>query len=176
MALSSVPLPSLLLPPSSTTSRRQLKFKYCKLSPRIVASSPDPLTSIGRLLWGRALPPQPLVAAVRMAWSSTWHIMMGQLAPSSDSGSYSRPSSAFPTVPHSYYRNSPTEDRCRLHLYVALPCPWAHRALIVRALKNLEADVSVSVAAPGDDGSWEFRDDSDTAAGVVLAILEATRS
>ncbi len=33
----------------------------------------------------------------------------------------------------------------RYHLYVSLACPWAHRALIVRALKGLESLVSVSV-------------------------------
>ncbi|PZQ55907.1 MAG: glutathione-dependent reductase [Novosphingobium pentaromativorans] len=33
----------------------------------------------------------------------------------------------------------------RYHLYVSLACPWAHRTLIVRALKGLEALVSVSV-------------------------------
>lgn len=33
----------------------------------------------------------------------------------------------------------------RYHLYVSLACPWAHRTLIMRALKGLEALVSVSV-------------------------------
>jgi putative glutathione S-transferase len=33
----------------------------------------------------------------------------------------------------------------RYHLYVSLACPWAHRTLIVRALKGLERLVSVSV-------------------------------
>lgn len=33
----------------------------------------------------------------------------------------------------------------RYHLYVSLACPWAHRTLIVRALKGLEELVSVSV-------------------------------
>ena len=33
----------------------------------------------------------------------------------------------------------------RYHLYVSLACPWAHRTLIVRALKGLEKMISISV-------------------------------
>ena len=33
----------------------------------------------------------------------------------------------------------------RYHLYVSLACPWAHRTLVFRALKKLEAVISVSV-------------------------------
>ena len=33
----------------------------------------------------------------------------------------------------------------RYHLYVSLACPWAHRTLIFRTLKGLEAMISVSV-------------------------------
>ena len=46
----------------------------------------------------------------------------------------------------------------RYHLYVSYACPWAHRTLIFRALKGLEAHVSVSAVHPDmlDEG-WEFR-------------------
>lgn len=33
----------------------------------------------------------------------------------------------------------------RYHLYVSLACPWAHRTLIMRALKGLEGMISVSI-------------------------------
>jgi putative glutathione S-transferase len=45
----------------------------------------------------------------------------------------------------------------RYHLYVSLACPWAHRTLIARALKGLEAMIEVSVVhwLVEDDG-WTF--------------------
>ncbi len=45
----------------------------------------------------------------------------------------------------------------RYHLYVSLACPWAHRTLIFRAIKGLEAHIDVSVVHPDmlSDG-WTF--------------------
>jgi len=45
----------------------------------------------------------------------------------------------------------------RYHLYVSWACPWAHRALIVRALKKLEDVIPVSVVHHfmGENG-WTF--------------------
>ncbi|MGD8828866.1 MAG: glutathione S-transferase family protein, partial [Gammaproteobacteria bacterium] len=47
----------------------------------------------------------------------------------------------------------------RYHLYVSWGCPWAHRTLIYRALKQLEEVISVSVLDwyLGANG-WEFRE------------------
>jgi len=36
----------------------------------------------------------------------------------------------------------------RYHLYVSLACPWAHRTLIFRHLKNLTSLISVSIVHP----------------------------
>ena len=47
----------------------------------------------------------------------------------------------------------------RYHLYVSLACPWAHRTLLYRTLKKLEAVISVSVVEPlMADSGWVFGD------------------
>lgn len=47
----------------------------------------------------------------------------------------------------------------RYHLYVSLACPWAHRTLIFRKLKNLEDVISLSVVDPIMlENGWEFHD------------------
>lgn len=57
----------------------------------------------------------------------------------------------------------------RYRLYVSLACPWAHRALILRALKGLEEAVPLSVVHwfMGDDG-WSFDDGPGVVADPVL--------
>ncbi|MEL6482875.1 MAG: glutathione S-transferase family protein [Pseudomonadota bacterium] len=57
----------------------------------------------------------------------------------------------------------------RYHLYVSHACPWAHRALIFRHLKGLEAHISLSVVHPfmRHDG-WTFDEDWDGATGDTL--------
>ena len=120
-----------------------------KRSSSASSSSSSLLASITNLLWGPSLPPGLLIATVRTAWETTWQLMMAQLAPSDTSGTYTRPISQFRATKISANN---------LHLYVGLPCPWAHRTLIVRALKGLENAVPVSIAGPGSDGSWEFRE------------------
>lgn len=50
----------------------------------------------------------------------------------------------------------------RYHLYVSLACPWAHRTLIFRKLKQLEDVISVStVDAEMMENGWEFNKNSD---------------
>jgi len=52
----------------------------------------------------------------------------------------------------------------RYHLYVSLACPWAHRTLIMRALKGLQKMIGISVVnwVMGERG-WTF----DDAPGVI---------
>jgi glutathionyl-hydroquinone reductase len=50
----------------------------------------------------------------------------------------------------------------RYHLYVAHACPWAHRTLIYRAIKNLSAAISVAYAIPGmRQQGWAYEDNQD---------------
>ncbi|SAL71474.1 Glutathionyl-hydroquinone reductase YqjG [Caballeronia peredens] len=60
----------------------------------------------------------------------------------------------------------------RYHLYVSLACPWAHRTLIVRALKGLDAMIGVSVVhwLMLEDG-WTFADGP----GVVPDTINGAR-
>ncbi|GLU03717.1 hypothetical protein SLE2022_209030 [Rubroshorea leprosula] len=133
----------------------------CRVSPRMslnnnsdsnFSSGGDNLIkAIGKVLWGASLPPGLLISTVRTGWNSAWQIMMSQLAPSDSSGGYTRP-------PSKFRLSSQNPTATNLHLYVGLPCPWAHRTLIVRALKGLEETIPVSIASPGQDGAWEFKD------------------
>jgi len=62
-----------------------------------------------------------------------------------------------------------TAEKDRYHLYVSYACPWAHRTLIVRALKGLEDIIPVSIVSPkmGEEG-WNFIDDYQGATGDPL--------
>lgn len=64
----------------------------------------------------------------------------------------------------------------RYHLYVSYACPWAHRALIFRALKDLTDHVSVSVVHPDmlNDG-WTFDAAFEGATGDTLYGLPFAR-
>jgi putative glutathione S-transferase len=70
----------------------------------------------------------------------------------STGGAFVRPESAF---------RGRVEDPQpgRYRLYVAKSCPWAHRTLVVRALKGLEKAIPVFCAEPGMyENGWQFRE------------------
>lgn len=47
----------------------------------------------------------------------------------------------------------------RYHLYVSFACPWAHRTILVRKLKQLEPVIGMTVVDPiRDERGWAFRD------------------
>ncbi|KZY40222.1 MULTISPECIES: glutathione S-transferase family protein [unclassified Oleiphilus] len=50
-------------------------------------------------------------------------------------------------------------EKGRYHLYVSLACPWAHRTLIFRQLKNLQDYIDVTVVDPIMlENGWEVTD------------------
>ena len=52
-----------------------------------------------------------------------------------------------------------TPDSGRYHLYVSLACPWAHRTLIYRSLKDLDNHISFSVVNPYMlENGWTFEE------------------
>ncbi len=57
----------------------------------------------------------------------------------------------------------------RYHLYVSLACPWAHRTLIFRKLKQLDSHIDVSAVHPDMmDQGWTFEADAHGATGDPL--------
>ncbi|MEY8881744.1 glutathione S-transferase family protein [Donghicola sp. XS_ASV15] len=64
----------------------------------------------------------------------------------------------------------------RYHLYVSYACPWAHRTLIFRAIKELESHISVSVVHPEMLGEgWTFSTDYPATTGDTLFGLDYLR-
>lgn len=71
-----------------------------------------------------------------------WH--RGDIESVSQDGEVKRPPSVFRDWIGGADGRYPAEAG-RYHLYVSLACPWAHRTLIMRALKGLEQAITVSV-------------------------------
>jgi putative glutathione S-transferase len=68
---------------------------------------------------------------------------------------------AFQRAPTKFHgRITPRAEAGRYHLYVSYACPWAHRTLMVRALRGLEQIIGVTVvdAKMAEDG-WAFSKD-----------------
>lgn len=107
-----------------------------------------------------ALPPSLLIRTAKTIWTTLWRTMMAQMAPSDKQGAYQRPESTFcDRIPTSRF---PAESQ-RYRLIAGMGCPWAHRTLIVRVLKGLEAAIPITVVSPsGDEGCWVFDRPSQT--------------
>lgn len=86
-----------------------------------------------------------------------WHLMMSNLAPRNAAGEYIRPSSEFRQAISNASESQYPAAAGRYKLIVGLGCPWAHRTLVVRALKGLEDAISVTIVAPAPiEGGWIF--------------------
>ncbi|WP_108659205.1 glutathione S-transferase family protein [Acuticoccus kandeliae] len=92
-----------------------------------------------------------------------WHT--GSPGFASNSGEFERKASSFRSFVTADGSPGPTgeggfrAEAGRYHLYVSLACPWAHRALIMRARKGLTDMIGLSVVHwfMGEDG-WTFAD------------------
>jgi glutathionyl-hydroquinone reductase len=99
------------------------------------------------------LPPLFMIKLVQLTWTTLWHKMMSGLAPRSQSGAYLRPESQLRRSINTAESDPYPPAAGRYRLYVGLGCPWAHRTLVVRALKGLEEAISVAIVSPGL-GGW----------------------
>lgn len=105
----------------------------------------------------KALPPKRIIQFGKFVWTTMWHLMMSQLAPRNPSGAYIRPSSQFRETVSSEANSLHPPAAERYRLYVGLGCPWAHRTLVVRALKGLESAIPVTIVRPSPiEGGWIF--------------------
>ncbi len=103
----------------------------------------------------KSLPPSLTIKLGKWVWTTLWQIMMSKLAPRNNSGEYIRPTSLFREIVGIQPENKYQPATKRYRLFVGLGCPWAHRTLVVRALKGLEDVISVTIASPaGDQGIW----------------------
>lgn len=104
-----------------------------------------------------SLPPGLVVQLGRTVWQTLWQVMMSRLAPTDNTGAYTRP-------PSEFRRSVSVDSACppaveRYRLIVGMGCPWAHRTLVVRALKGLEATIPIWQVSPSPtEGRWLFDD------------------
>jgi putative glutathione S-transferase len=84
---------------------------------------------------------------------------MAQLPDEDVGGSFVRQDDAFDAWVTADGSSGFPAETGRYHLYVSLACPWAHRTVIVRALKRLEDAIGMTVVDPiRDERGWAFRD------------------
>ncbi|WP_373481088.1 glutathione S-transferase family protein [Geminocystis sp.] len=110
----------------------------------------------------QSLPTSFLIVTGRFIWQKLWLLMMSNLAPSNDKGSYNRPSSQFCHQISQEKDSIYTAEAGRYSLYVGISCPWAHRTLMVRTLKGLENVIEVNFVIPAvNQGGWIMENTSE---------------
>ena len=111
---------------------------------------------------GKSLPAGSVIKLGKFVWTTIWNIMMSNLAPRSKSGEYIRPQSQFRDFINTQPDNPYQPESGRYHLYVGMGCPWAHRTLVVRALKGLETAIPITVVSPSPDkGIWVLEEEKE---------------
>jgi putative glutathione S-transferase len=85
--------------------------------------------------------------------------IISQFPRESSNGSFKRQKSIFRSIIDEESQYKP--EKGRYHLYLSYACPWAHRTLIVRELKELDTVVSVSFVNPiRDEKGWCFESEN----------------
>lgn len=101
-------------------------------------------------------------------WNANWQPVQG----TDERGGFVRQTSSFRSWVTPDGRPGPTgeggfvAEPGRYHLYAALICPWASRALAVRKLKRLEDVITLSIVEPElQDEGWRLADGADPVNG-----------
>ena len=91
-----------------------------------------------------------------------WQLIDGiwkddEIRPNKVDGTYKRENSVFRDWISEEEGAEFLPESGRYHLYISHACPWAHRTLIFRVLKNLEDHISVDVVHPEMlENGWSF--------------------
>jgi putative glutathione S-transferase len=105
---------------------------------------------------------------IKGGWYEGWYDT------SKTAGEFIRADSQFRDVVAANGASGYPAEAGRYHLYVSLACPWAHRTIIYRKLKQLEDVISMSVVDPViTEGGWAFRDDFTDAVNSFAFLREA---
>ncbi|KAL7492818.1 hypothetical protein ACHAWT_007920 [Skeletonema menzelii] len=83
----------------------------------------------------------------------------------SSDGAFKRTDAAWRNTISNEHGSKFPPEKDRYHLYVAHACPWAHRAVMTRALKGLEDVISITVVMP----IWQRTSSNDCHIGWMFA-------